>query len=128
MNIRHFELAAKTALRSDSKFRLGAVLAKRNRAISWGWNDMRRTHPIMREYNYDKAWVPGVHAEIDACLGVDRDDLNNADVYVVRIRKDGSYGLAKPCLICTRILKSMGISRAYYSTEEGYGIYEIQAD
>jgi len=88
---------------------------------------MRRTHPIMREFNYDKPWVPGIHAEVDACIGVDRNDLEGADVYVVRIRRDGSFGLAKPCHICTRILGSMGVAKAYYSTEEGYGEYEIQA-
>lgn len=118
---RHFELAARTALRSDSKFRLGAVLAKRTKVISYGWNDMDRTHPIMQEYNYGNLWTPGIHAEIDSCLGVDRDSLKGASIYVVRIRRDGSYGLAKPCMVCVRILRNMKVYNAYYSTENGYG-------
>ena len=82
---------------------------------------MSRTHPIMKKFNNDNLWAPGIHAEMDACLDASRDELIGAEIYIVRVRKDGSRGLAKPCNICTRMLKSMGITKAYYSTEGGYG-------
>ena len=121
----HFQLAARAAIRSDSKFRLGAVLARRTRAISIGWNDMGKTHPVMNKFSENKPWSPGIHAEIDACLGVNRDDLDGAQIYVVRLKRDGSLGMARPCGVCARILKDMRIEIAYFSTGQGFGEYTL---
>lgn len=118
MNHNHFELAITTARKSISRFRLGAVLAKKSRVISTGYNDMAKTHTLMQKFNTDKSWTPGLHAEVDACIGVSSLDLAYADLYVVRILKDGRLAMAKPCKICYKFLLSVGIRRIIYSTND----------
>lgn len=121
MNHNHYELAKVMGLKSTSRFRLGAVLAKKNRVISTGYNDMRKTHTLMQKYNRDKTWAPGLHAEVDACIGVPAADIDGADMYVVRILKDGRLAMAKPCRICQRFILDVGIRRVYYSfSDEGW--------
>lgn len=121
MNYNHYELARVMGLKSTSRFRLGAVLAKKNRVISTGYNDMRKTHTLMQKYNRDKSWAPGLHAEVDACIGVPAADIEGADMYVVRILKDGHLAMAKPCRICARFILDVGIRRVYYSfSDEGW--------
>ena len=121
MNHNHYELAKVMGLKSTSRFRLGAVLAKKNRVISTGYNDMRKTHTLMQKYNRDKTWAPGLHAEVDACIGVPAADIDGADMYVVRILKDGHLAMAKPCRICQRFILDVGIRRVYYSfSDEGW--------
>ena len=121
MNHNHYDLARTMAEKSLSRFRLGAVLAKKNRVISTGYNDMRKTHTLMQKYNRDKSWAPGLHAEVDACIGVPAADIEGADLYVVRILKSGRLALAKPCRICRRFIKDVGIRRVYYSfSDEGW--------
>jgi len=41
--------------------------------------------------------------------------LNGADVYVVRIMSDDTFGESKPCSNCIQILKSCQIYRVFYS-------------
>ena len=121
MNHNHYELAKVMGFKSTSRFRLGAVLAKKNRVISTGYNDMRKTHTLMQKYNRDKTWAPGLHAEVDACIGVPAADIDGADMYVVRILKDGRLAMAKPCRICQRFILDVGIRRVYYSfSDEGW--------
>jgi deoxycytidylate deaminase len=116
---RQEQLAISMARKSVSKFRLGAVLAKRKRIISAGFNNMRKTHPFHKdEYSL------GLHAEIHACIGVSADELEGSSIYVARLLRDDSLALAKPCKVCLRFLLSVGISRVFYSTNEG-GFVEL---
>lgn len=115
----HFDLAVNMAQKSSSRFRLGAVLAKKNRVISTGYNDMSKTHTLMQKYNRDKSWTPGLHAEVDACIGQSPLDMSYADLYVVRILKNGSIAMAKPCKICHSFLTAVGIRRVFYSLKGG---------
>jgi len=121
MNQNHYMLARTMAEKSVSRFRLGAVLAKKNRVISTGYNDMGKTHTLMQKYNLDKTWAPGLHAEIHSCIGVPMADLDSADLYVVRILKNGGLAMAKPCRICQKFIADVGIRRVYYSfSDEGW--------
>lgn len=81
---------------------------------------MDKTHPTMQRNNPDKTWTPGLHAEVHACLGVDLDLLQGATVYVARLRKDGRFGLAAPCEICTRFLRGVGIRSVFFTTNTNY--------
>jgi deoxycytidylate deaminase len=113
------------AEKSTSRFRLGAVLAKKNRVLSTGFNDMRKTHTIMQKYNLDKSWAPGLHAEVHACLGMSMSDIEGSDLYVVRILKDSHLAMAKPCRVCHKFILDVGIRRVYYSfSDEGWNELE----
>jgi deoxycytidylate deaminase len=101
--------AIKAALRSNSRFRLGAVIYKGSIILGVGSNQMDRTHP-RSPHPYLT-----VHSEFDAVLGVDEEKLVGASLYVHRLKKDGSTGSAQPCEHCTRMLKAVGIRRVDWS-------------
>jgi hypothetical protein len=47
-------------------------------------------------------------------------------VYVARLRKDGSFGNAKPCSTCRRMLRSKRVTRAFYTlSDTEYGCIEF---
>lgn len=108
------DLAIRMAAKSTSRFRLGAVIARRNKVISTGFNQMSKTHPAMERYNTNK-YLLGLHAEIHACLGVPANLLYGADIHVARILKDGSVAIAKPCSVCYNYLKAVGIRNIHYT-------------
>jgi len=121
MRKNHTRLAIRMAEKSPSKFRLGAVLAYRNQVLSTGHNDMAKTHPLQQKYAKNISFALGLHAEVDACLGVPKTDLYGADLYVARILKNGKIAMAKPCRICQRFILDVGIRRVYYSfSNEGW--------
>lgn len=113
------DLAKHMAFKSVSKFRLGAVLVKKGRVVSTGFNQMRKSHPIMQKYLGKSDFTLGLHAEIHACIGVPAEDLLGADLWVCRLHKDGSLAMAHPCKICQKFLTDVGVRRVYYSDNLG---------
>jgi deoxycytidylate deaminase len=129
MKPRFFRLARKIALTSDSKFRVGAVLIKGNSIMGMGCNDMTKSHPLMTEYSSGtRKPLIKVHAELAACRGWTPKEVDNRfSLYIFRVRKDGSQGLAKPCDTCFRIIQEAGVSRIYFSMDdEGYGDLKLE--
>lgn len=111
------ELALKVARRSTSKFRLGAVLANRRDVLSIGWNQMDRTHPAQLS-TYDsrrQGWVPGLHAEVHACLGFEQAPRGSS-LWVARITRDGQPALAAPCDLCLSYLSHLKVERVWFTT------------
>jgi cytidine deaminase len=41
-----------------------------------------------------------------------------AILYVARVRKDGSVGMAMPCARCRASMRAMGVTRVYYTVDE----------
>lgn len=105
-------LARHTASLSGGKYRLGAVIYDGRNICGSGFNQPNKTHP--------KSPVPykTKHAEFDALLSASRGavrDLRGLSIYVHRILKDGSAGLAKPCRYCQVMLSWAGINDIHYS-------------
>lgn len=133
--INHYlNLAHNACYYSDfMKARLGAVLIYKGKVMSVGWNSTK-TNPLQRELNRLRNFRDNVeevkntiHAEV-ACLIKARDlniDWGRASIFVYRIKKDGSAGLARPCKGCMALIKSMGIKNVYYSTENGWAYERI---
>lgn len=89
-----------------------------------GFNKMGKSHPQMQKY-VDGDWTPGLHAEVHAALGIPPAELEGAIVYVGRVVRDGTPALARPCEICQKFLREVGVAIVYYSTREGYGKIEL---
>jgi hypothetical protein len=73
-------------------------------------------------YNRRKFPVNGTftfHAE-EAALKKSGRRARGAYMLVVRVKKNGSYGLAKPCVKCESLAKKAGIVKIEYSTENGW--------
>ena len=64
---------------------------------------------------------PNLHAEIDAISKIlgKRHLTGREKLVIIRLRRDGSTGLAKPCRDCQTILDALGITEIWYSTIEG---------
>lgn len=92
----------KAAHRSNHRqHHMGAALMKGGALIAVGWN----TDHIHTEHAaLNRAWRSGT----EGCT-----------LFVVRIRKDGSWGMAKPCQLCTERLIVAGIKKVVYSNITG---------
>jgi deoxycytidylate deaminase len=110
---KYFRLAAKFALRSDhTRHRMGAVLIKNGRLINWGINH-NRTHPRSDTY------FRSLHAELDAVIGVPREVMDAAQLYVIRLTKKGTMGTSKPCVACAALLESLNLKSVTYIDVDG---------
>lgn len=106
----HFiKLAKKAASYSLHQFKVGAVIVRKNRLLSFGHNKPHRTHPRSKN-----AWNR-IHAELDAILGVPLEELKGAEAYVVRITNTGLLAMSRPCEHCMALLKEVGIRKVYYT-------------
>lgn len=109
-----FRIASKTAKKSPHKqHKLGAVIVKGKRILSCGFNSLRPSRLLD---------TPHLHAEAAAVLKLLKEkrlsDLSGAEMYVTRFTRGGRIGLARPCLHCSELLASVGISKVYYTTDE----------
>lgn len=128
--INHYlNLAHNACFYSDfTKTRLGAVLIYKGKVMSIGWNSTK-TSPLQKNLNRLRNFSVDcgdahhtLHAEV-ACLTKAKDldiDWSRASIFVYRIKKDGSPGLARPCNGCQALIKSMGIKNIYYTTDDGW--------
>lgn len=95
---------------NSSSYRLGAVLFKNRKLLKTGRNSFK-THPLLKEYSP----YAHRHAETDAIIRYGLDNCIGLSILVVRIKKDGSLGLAKPCNVCLALSREAGIHKIYYS-------------
>jgi deoxycytidylate deaminase len=63
-----------------------------------------------------------VHAEVDALLKIKR--CVGADLVVVRLNKNGTFGNSRPCNTCIAKMKKHGIRKVFYTTNTGKMIWE----
>ena len=113
MKKRFFDLAKSISVHSDHpQHKLGAVITRGNRIISLGYNK-NKTH-TKSNHNWKR-----LHAEISAIIKA-TEDLNNCSIYIYRQKKDGSLGMARPCVTCMLAIKESGIKKICYSTENGF--------
>lgn len=108
------KVACKTAIKSTfDRHRLGAVIVRGHRVLATGHNGLRYSKQI------GKSTLHAEEAAIVKMLQSSRQhQLIGADLYVSRVRPNGSIGLAKPCDRCMDLIKSVGISRIFYTTNE----------
>lgn len=102
-----------------SRFKHFSFICERNKIVSWGYNRNRVTHPTAKKFGHRFSCI---HSELD-CI---RDFpykislLPRYSFINVRVYKDGSLGLAKPCTHCQYMLSSFGVRRIMYSVKNGF--------
>lgn len=119
MNSKYFEVARKAAYKSDFKARVGACLVIKGRMFV-GFNRGQKTHAKSPHMYHS------IHAEFDAIrqAGLRNPDLKYGEIYIYRLKKDNSPGLAKPCSPCLDFLKLCGIKKFFYTGEDGFYSYD----
>ncbi|MFJ8589654.1 hypothetical protein ACIRD2_34305 [Streptomyces sp. NPDC093595] len=108
--MRLIDLAVRQALRSQCKFKLGAVLVAGRRVLAGGPN-RKRNSPLV-DYR---------HATFHAEEVVLRRVHNAAGtvMYVARINAQGASMMARPCNRCQRELEAAKVTRVYFTTGAG---------
>ncbi len=100
-----FTLAREEALKSVETFRHGAVLMRRNSVVAFG-----------RNKNANSVGLPSIHAEMDACWKLDKNErVRDLHLVVVRVTKTG-LACSRPCAACLRSLKQRGIRKITFTT------------
>jgi deoxycytidylate deaminase len=61
----------------------------------------------------------GLHAEQAAIWSLGKKETRGTIMFVVRVRRNGTLGMAKPCRMCMDMIKAAGVKRIYYSTADG---------
>ena len=77
-------------------------------------------------FNRQSFFPASRHAEIACCLNQPASSTNGAVLYVVRVRKDGTFGMSKPCEVCQGAMKFLNIKKIYYSTPDGIEEMRLQ--
>ena len=108
-----WKLAEYEATLSPHRFRVGAVVFRNKYALGSGHNNHLKTHP--------KSPHPfkTIHAEFAAVTNAlgnfFEGAVSNGRILVVRLKADGTYGLAKPCKYCMFMLNQVGIKDINWS-------------
>lgn len=110
-----FRIAEKQALKSPFlKHRVGAVIMKGSRVLSTGFNSIGYSKLSKR---------PTRHAEAAAIIKLLQEgrlsDLAGSVLYVTRFTKSGTLSCAKPCSHCEELIRSVGISKVFYTDFNG---------
>jgi len=105
---------------------LAACVVKRNKIISFGHNK-NKSHPLQNKFTKHPQAIY-LHAEIDAIKNALKrlsvEEIVGSTLYIARTKKNGSEGLAKPCVGCMQALESFNFSKIVYTTNKE-GFYEV---
>ena len=99
-----FLISKKEASKSHhDRFFHGSVTVHRNTVIGKGCNRNR------------------IHAEVSSIKNIHNYfKYDNLVVYVCRINRRGGFMMSKPCSNCMAFMKKQGVSKVYYSDEDGF--------
>lgn len=81
--------------------RIACLLIRGGKIISTGWNANHQ------------------HGEHSALNRVWENGADGAVAFVVRVRRDGTIGMAHPCDLCMQRLKEAGVRKVIYTNQEG---------
>ena len=114
MKLKYFNIAKQLSYKSEYHHKLGAVIIKKGKILGVGFNKPNKTHPKSNHPFHT------IHSELDAILGVSREDLKGATIYVYREGANGKPVLAKPCKYCQELIKLANIKEVCYTINDGY--------
>ena len=107
-----------------AKSKIASLLVFRNKPIAIGYNSMK-THPMQAKFGKNPDAIC-IHAEIDcirkASFLLKSEDFKKATMIVMRAKRDGSWGLARPCISkngqgCQMAISVYQIGTVIYSTD-----------
>lgn len=108
-------LAAGVALKKDDNrsYRLGAV-------------GIRSDGTLVASHNSPAPFPePNVHAEARLCCKL----TPGSQVWVARVRRDGSFGISRPCPSCLTRLRSAGVDRVVYTVSDvEHGVIDLRRE
>ena len=108
----YLKIAGEIALKGQKRrsFYVGAVAVRNDGAIVYAFNGPTR-YPVKE-----------VHAEYRISKKLDVGSI----VYIARIKANGDFAMAKPCKTCAKALRSKGVKRAYYTTDDNFDYMDFK--
>ncbi|MBP3886713.1 MAG: hypothetical protein J6F30_03505 [Cellulosilyticum sp.] len=105
------------------RIKIGCCIVKKNVVLAVGVNKYK-SHPLQKKYNkfrsMDESHIHNnIHAELDAIIKCNRQDLIGASIYVYREDSFGNLRMCRPCEACRKLIRDSGIKEVYYTTGEG---------
>ena len=64
-----------------------------------------------------------IHAESNVLWKI-RNSCKKIDMYVIRIKNNGTLKYSRPCDSCIDLLRKRGVRKVYYSNHHGHLVYE----
>jgi tRNA(Arg) A34 adenosine deaminase TadA len=129
MNIKIMNTLEKIAEANDEfpSARLAAAIVKNNKIISIGIN-RRKTDPMQKRFGKtcDSIYLHAeVHAIKNALRHLTIEEIKNTTLYVCRVKNNSAnlnnrkqvWGMAKPCVGCSRAISEFGIKNVIYTTD-----------
>lgn len=120
---RWFEIAEESSKKSEyPRINIGAALVLGNYLVATGYNQ-KKSHPKQAHFNSATKDFPSnhfLHAEVHTLIRSGRIDIRGSDLYVFRKNKLGNLANCRPCAACWAAIREAGISRVYYTTNDGY--------
>lgn len=121
--------------RPYGKIKMVAFLVYKNRILSFGVNSEKtslyqykmrcKADVDQSKFIYDKT-----HAEIAAIKKIHPsfNDWEHVEIFIISKKKDNSFRLSRPCPICEKTIKDLGIKKVYYTNSYGGVTKEIFLD
>lgn len=113
MKIKFLKIAKEISYKSPSKFKLSCLIVDKNKIVTWGINNMAKTHPSC------KTWGNFQHAELNALIGTSYEKTRGCTAYIYRETLQGNIANSRPCPVCMIALKQAGIKDIIYTSEKG---------
>lgn len=110
---------------TKNKFFHFAFGYKKNKLLAIGQNNPEKTHPqalvLAKRFNVNLAY-PYFHAETDLISRLWGKHYIDSSLrmVIVRLNKRGQMRCSKPCHRCEQIIKSLDISKIWWSTDNGF--------
>lgn len=102
------------------RFRIASGLVYRGRLVASGVARYK-THTVMLNGAYRPEQV-FLHAEADCLVRATKvltpKQMAGSVLYVVRVKLDGSLGLAKPCVGCMALIDEFGVGSVKFTVDE----------
>ena len=110
---------------TKGKWKLAAGVVHKGNLVATGVNSYKSS-PFAARFSKNPDAI-FLHAETDAIKNALKvltlKELSRSSLYVVRVKKDGSYGNSCPCIGCARAIAEFGIrSVTYYQEGAGWQV------
>ncbi len=70
--------------------------------------------PVVSGHNF--GYIHAEHAVLNRAW---RSDIEGSTLLVIRVRKDGSLGMARPCCLCMSRIIQAGVKKVIFSNNDG---------
>lgn len=107
----------------DSNKHFSFILDK-NVIVSVGWNQSHKTHPIAAKFGHR---FSGIHSELHAIKNFKYPikELPHFTFVNIRLMKNRTVGLSKPCKHCSKMLSFFEVGEVWYSNFDKFELMEI---